>query len=56
VLEVDPRLCPECGVEMKVVSVVTEPRVVDRTLGHVLRGGGHDPFAERAPPPPPRPS
>ncbi len=51
-LEVDPLLCPECGVEMRVVSVVTEPRVVDRILRHVTRGGGHDPFGERAPPEP----
>jgi hypothetical protein len=50
VLEVDPLLCPQCGVEMRVVSVVTEPRVVDRILRHVARGGGHDPFAGRAPP------
>ncbi len=50
VLEVDPLLCPQCGVKMKVVSVVTEPRVVDRILRHVRLGGGHDPFAERAPP------
>ena len=47
-LEVDPLLCPR--VEMKVVSVVTEPRVVDRILRHVTRGGGHDPLAGRAPP------
>ena len=50
VLEVDPLLCPECGVEMRVVSVLTEPRVVDRILRHVRGGGGHDPFAGRAPP------
>jgi hypothetical protein len=51
ILEVDPLLCPRCGVEMTVVSVITEPRVVDRILEHVWKGDGHDPFAERAPPP-----
>ena len=50
VVEVDSLLCPSCGVEMKVVSVVTEPRVVDRILRYVTRGGGHNPFGERAPP------
>jgi hypothetical protein len=35
---------------MVVVSVITEPRVVDRILEHVARTGGDDPFAERAPP------
>jgi hypothetical protein len=35
---------------MKVVSVVTEPGVVDRILRHVTRVGGQDPFGERAPP------
>ena len=50
ILEVDPLLCPRCEVEMVVVSVITEPRVVDRILGHVAKGGGDDPFAERAPP------
>ena len=53
VLEVDPLLCPKCGVEMRVVSVLTDPQVVDRILRHVRGGGGHDPFAGRAPPGPP---
>jgi hypothetical protein len=52
VLEVEPLLCPKCGVEMRVVSVLTEPQVVDRILRHVRGGGGHDPFAGRAPPGP----
>jgi hypothetical protein len=50
ILEVDPLWCPRCGVEMRVVSVITEPGVVDRILGHVRRNGDRDPFAERAPP------
>lgn len=35
---------------MKVVSVITEPEVVDRILKHVARTGGRDPFEERGPP------
>ena len=50
ILEVDPLVCPRCKVEMVVVSVITEPRVVDRILEHVAWSGGDDPFAERAPP------
>ena len=50
VLEVDPLLCPQCQVEMKIVSVITDPVVVDSILRHVEQGGGHDPHAPRAPP------
>jgi len=50
VLEVDPLLCPQCQVEMKIVSVITDPVVVDAILSHVEQGGGHDPHAPRAPP------
>jgi len=50
VLEVDPLLCPQCKVEMKIVSVITDPVVVDSILRHVEEGGGHDPHAPRAPP------
>ena len=42
-LALDPLLCPQCQVEMKIVSVITEPVVIDA-------GGGHDPHAPRAPP------
>jgi len=50
ILEVDPLLCPKCQVEMKIVSVITDPVVVDAILRHVDQGGGHDPHAPRAPP------
>ena len=50
VLEVDPLLCPQCQVEMKIVSVITDPVVVDAILDHVEAGRGHDPHAPRAPP------
>ena len=48
ILEVDPLLCPNCQVQMKIVSVITDPVVVDTILRHVDEGGGHDPHAPRA--------
>jgi hypothetical protein len=50
ILEVDPLLCPKCQAEMTIVSVITDPVVVDAILRHVARGGGHDPHAPRGPP------
>ena len=35
---------------MKVVSVITEPEVVDRILKSIARTGGRDPFESRGPP------
>jgi hypothetical protein len=49
ILEVDPMLCPRCGVAMTVVSVITDSRVIDRILAHPKSGKGHDPFEARAP-------
>jgi len=49
-LDVDPLLCPQCQVEMKIVSVITDPVVVGAILRHVEEGGGHDPHAPGAPP------
>ncbi len=46
----EPLVCPKCGVEMRIVSVITDPQVVDRILGHLAENGGHDPFDARAPP------
>ena len=34
IFEVDPLLCV-CGAEMKIVSIITDPRVVDRILRHL---------------------
>ena len=48
-------MCPKCGVEMKVVSVITDPDVVDRILRHLEKNGGRDPFEPRAPPSSPSP-
>ena len=51
ILEVDPHLCPDCKVEMKVVSVIQDPSVIDRILKHLRSGRGHDPFQTGAAPP-----
>src|SRR5947207_14818139 len=34
IFEVDPLLCP-CGAEMKIISVITDSRLVDRILRHL---------------------
>ena len=48
--EVDPFACPRCGAEMRIVAVITVPRVIDRILKHLAETGGDDLFAARAPP------
>ena len=50
IFEIDPLLCEACGSVMKIVSVITEPNVIDAILRHVARTGGRDPFEGRAPP------
>ena len=53
IFEVDPLLCPQCGVEMKRVAVIQDLGVVDRILAHLRRIGGNDPWegtAQRGPP------
>jgi hypothetical protein len=50
IFEVDPLLCPRCQVQMRIVSVLTEPTVVDRIVRHVSRTGQRSPFGERSPP------
>jgi len=51
IFEVDPMLC-SCGTKMKIISVITEPRVVDRILRHLEseRCRARDPFQARPPP------
>ncbi|MGD0101018.1 MAG: hypothetical protein ABSC60_11785, partial [Acidobacteriota bacterium] len=51
ILEVDPLLCA-CGARMRIVSFITDPRVVDRILRHreSERCKAKDPFEPRAPP------
>jgi hypothetical protein len=50
ILETDPLLCP-CGAPMRIVSIITEPRVVDRILRHLQseRCRARDPVEPRAP-------
>ena len=48
IYEVDPLRCP-CGGELTIVSVITDPVVVDRILLHRKNKGIESPFA-RAPP------
>jgi len=51
IFEVDPLLCA-CGARMKIVSLITEPRIVDRILRHreSARCKAKDPCEPRAPP------
>jgi len=53
IFEVDPMLC-SCGTKMKIISIITEPRVVDRILRHLQseRCRARDPFQSRPPPQP----
>src|SRR6059036_2459510 len=53
IFEVDPLLC-RCGAEMKIISIITDPRVVDRILRHreSQECRALDPFEPRAPPQP----
>ena len=51
IFEADPLLC-KCGGRMRIVSFITDPRVVDRILRHLKspRSKAQDPFEPRAPP------
>jgi hypothetical protein len=51
VFEVDPLVC-KCGARMRIISFITDPRVVDRILRHreSERCQAKDPFEPRAPP------
>ena len=51
IFEADPLIC-SCGTRMRIVSFITDPRVVDRILRHreSERCKAKDPFEPRAPP------
>ena len=49
IYEVDPLRCP-CGGALRVVSVITDPVVVDRILAHRRSKGLTSPFTAHAPP------
>ena len=50
VFEVDPLACPRCSAEMRVVSVITTPAVIDGILRHLRKTGKDDLWGARAPP------
>jgi len=50
ILEVDPLLCPRCCVQMKIVSIIIDPAVVDQIIRHLAHAAAPDPFEERPPP------
>jgi hypothetical protein len=52
IFEADPLTCGACGARMRIVSFITDPRVVDRILRHRQseRCRAEDPFEPRAPP------
>ena len=51
IVEADPLLCA-CGGRMRIVSFITEPRVIDRIVRHLqsARSKAQDPFEARPPP------
>jgi hypothetical protein len=50
IYEVDPLVCPGCGDELKIVSVITDPVGIDQILSHRVRKGLEGLFDARAPP------
>jgi hypothetical protein len=37
IYEIDPLVCPKCGSEMKVLSVITDPYEIKKILKHLLK-------------------
>ena len=35
VYDVDPLLCPSCGGQMRIISFIEEPKIIDRIIGHL---------------------
>ena len=52
IFEADPLTCGACGARMRIVSLITDPHVIDRILRHRQsdRCRTEDPFESRAPP------
>ena len=44
IYDVDPLRCPACGTQMRIISFILRPSVIDRILAHI-RDKGHDPRA-----------
>ncbi len=47
VYEVDPLLCPRCGGQMRIISFIKEPKIIDKIIGHLKLT-----FEAARPPPP----
>ncbi len=47
VYEIDPLLCPSCGGQMRIISFIEEPKVIDRIIAHLKLT-----FEAERPPPP----
>jgi len=47
VYEVDPLYCPSCGGQMRIISFIEEPKIIDRIIAHLELTFD----AERPPPP-----
>ena len=58
IFEADPLTCGACGARMRIISFITDPRVIDRILRHRQseRCTAKDPFEPRAPPRTPAPT
>ena len=48
VWEISPVTCSRCGGEMRVVSVITDPAVIDKILRHIEKKGRAPPEGEAA--------
>ena len=47
VYEVDPLCCPSCGGQMRIISFIEEPKIIDRIIAHLKLT-----FEAERPPPP----
>jgi hypothetical protein len=56
IYEVDPLVCPRCGGAMKIISFITEQRVIHAILDSVQRTGRPSPAGSLHPPPSVRPA
>jgi hypothetical protein len=56
IYEVDPLVCPRCGGMMKIIALITEPRVIRAILDSVRRSGTPSAAGSRHLPPPARPA
>ncbi len=51
IYETDPLLCPKCGSQMKIVSVIKDGAVIDKILDHLSYKFEVLPLPARSPPP-----